>query len=109
MFPIGTSATIVACGSSEPEDRYVLPAELWADTNLDEHRRFASESLRKPTRLIAFLAPNADGIAVGFAEASLRFDYVNGCATSPVGFPRRLVRPGCGSPAWYRSRARRGR
>lgn len=27
-----------------------------------------------------------DGRAVGFAEASLRRDYVNGCETSPVAF-----------------------
>jgi len=32
------------------------------------------------------LARAPDGAAIGFAEATLRRDYVNGCATSPVGF-----------------------
>ena len=35
---------------------------------------------------MAFLARDNHGEALGFAEASLRFDYVNGCSTSPVGF-----------------------
>ncbi len=34
----------------------------------------------------AFLAHAGDGPLVGFAEASLRRDYVNGTSTSPVGF-----------------------
>ena len=33
-----------------------------------------------------FLARDAAGRAVGFAEASLRHDYVSDCETSPVGF-----------------------
>lgn len=33
-----------------------------------------------------FLALAADGRAIGFAEATLRHDYVNGTSTSPVGF-----------------------
>ncbi|MDR0183069.1 aminoglycoside 6'-N-acetyltransferase [Lysobacter arvi] len=33
-----------------------------------------------------WLAFDADGVAIGFAEASLRRDYVNGTQTSPVGF-----------------------
>ncbi|MGS1078205.1 aminoglycoside 6'-N-acetyltransferase [Pseudoxanthomonas beigongshangi] len=33
-----------------------------------------------------FLATNADGQVIAFAEASLRHDYVNGTEASPVGF-----------------------
>lgn len=33
-----------------------------------------------------FIAFGADGAAVGFAEATLRQDYVNGTDSSPVGF-----------------------
>ncbi len=29
----------------------------------------------------------ADGVAIGFADASIRHDYVNGCDSSPVAFP----------------------
>ncbi|EBL5154416.1 GNAT family N-acetyltransferase [Salmonella enterica subsp. enterica serovar Dublin] len=28
----------------------------------------------------------ADGVAIGFADASIRHDYVNGCDSSPVAF-----------------------
>jgi aminoglycoside 6'-N-acetyltransferase I len=86
MLPIGNSATVVACGSTEIEEWSALRAELWVDGSLDEHRAFVAESLGEPTRLIAFLARDGGGLAVGFAEASLRFDYVNGCETSPVAF-----------------------
>lgn len=33
-----------------------------------------------------FVAETADGALIGFAEASLRNDYVNGTESSPVGF-----------------------
>jgi aminoglycoside 6'-N-acetyltransferase I len=33
-----------------------------------------------------FLARNAAGGAIGFIEATVRHDYVNGCETSPVAF-----------------------
>lgn len=36
--------------------------------------------------LAAFIARDADGAAIGFAEIAIRRDYVNGCDTSPVGF-----------------------
>jgi aminoglycoside 6'-N-acetyltransferase I len=41
--------------------------------------------LRNPDA-VTFLARDADGRTIGFAEATLRRDYVNGCETSPVGF-----------------------
>lgn len=34
----------------------------------------------------AFIARDDGGRPVGFSEASIRRDYVNGCDTSPVGF-----------------------
>ncbi len=42
--------------------------------------------LAAPERLVAFLAFDANGRAIGLAEAALRHDYVNGTETSPVGF-----------------------
>ncbi|EJC6509965.1 GNAT family N-acetyltransferase, partial [Salmonella enterica] len=35
--------------------------------------------------LASFIAM-ADGVAIGFADASIRHDYVNGCDSSPVAF-----------------------
>ena len=42
--------------------------------------------LASPERRVAFLALDETDAAIGFAEASLRADYVNGTQTSPVGF-----------------------
>jgi aminoglycoside 6'-N-acetyltransferase I len=54
---------------------------LWPHGSVDEH--IADASTTDQLRLIARLD---DGTAVGFGEASIRRDYVNGCDTSPVGF-----------------------
>lgn len=51
-----------------------------------DHRDDLLVSLCEPGSLIGFLGRNAAGEAVGFAEAALRNDYVNGCDTSPVAF-----------------------
>ena len=54
-------------------------------------------------RHIAFMALNGEGEPVGFVEASLRFDHVNGCDTSPVAFIEGVyVRPD-----WRRGRIAR--
>lgn len=42
--------------------------------------------LSEPNRYAAFIAISQEGRTVGFAEASIRRDYVNGCDTSPVLF-----------------------
>jgi aminoglycoside 6'-N-acetyltransferase I len=86
MPATGRSYTVATCGLPELDDWSGLRAELWADGTVEEHRAEAGLALDEPTRLVAFLARDADGRAVGFAEASVRSDYVNGCSTSPVGF-----------------------
>lgn len=64
-----------------------LRVALWPHHSIEYHRdelsrMFFSES----GDAIAFIARNAAREAVGFAEASLRHDYVNGCSSSPVLF-----------------------
>lgn len=54
----------------------------WAEA---EHRAETEAALANPDA-ITFLARDGFGQAIGFAEATLRRDYVNGCITSPVGF-----------------------
>jgi aminoglycoside 6'-N-acetyltransferase I len=54
----------------------------WAEA---EHRAETQAALTNPDA-IALLARDDQGRAIGFAEATLRHDYVNGCTTSPVGF-----------------------
>ena len=53
----------------------------WAE---EEHRAEALVALANPDA-ITLMAYDEDR-AIGFAEATLRHDYVNGCTTSPVGF-----------------------
>lgn len=55
---------------------------LWPDN--DAGRPEEARRILDNPDAVTFLA--FDGQAVGFAEATLRHDYVNGCETSPVGF-----------------------
>ena len=63
-----------------------LRHELWPDATQAEHALEAQDVLQSPGQAAAFLALNTEGMAVAFAEAALRHDYVNGCTTSPVAF-----------------------
>ena len=73
-----------------------LRLALWPDQSLEQHRAEAEANLaRTDGRSQTFVA--VDGVEViGFAEVSLRGDYVNGCETSPVAFVEGIyVRPEC--------------
>lgn len=63
-----------------------LRQALWPDGDLAGHADDIEEQLAKPERAGAFLAVDEDGIAFGFAEATVRGDYVNGTESSPVAF-----------------------
>ncbi|MGO1073749.1 aminoglycoside 6'-N-acetyltransferase [Lysobacter sp. CA199] len=73
-----------------------LRAQLWPEQELAD---LASEldDWFEDARLAAFVAEAGDSLC-GFAEASLRRDYVNGTESSPVAFLE----------GWYVSPARRG-
>jgi aminoglycoside 6'-N-acetyltransferase I len=73
--------TITAAGL---EDWVGLRRALWPWPEA-EHRAEVRAALENPDAM-AFLARDDSGAAIGFAEATLRRDYVNGCTTSPVGF-----------------------
>ena len=62
-----------------------LRAQLWPDHPIEEHRRDAHELLARGDKAAVFVA-KSDGQLVGFAEATLRVDFVNGSSTSPVTF-----------------------
>jgi len=71
-----------------------LRHELWPDASVAEHAREAEAILNNPAEAAAFIAWDSQGAVAGFAEAALRHDYVNGCATSPVAFLEGIyVRP----------------
>ncbi len=76
------------------DDWTALRAELWPEDAIADHRAEIAEALASENDLIAFVAEDSEGHIVGFVEASLRHDYVNGCETSPVAFVEGLyVRP----------------
>ncbi|HZF97934.1 MAG TPA: aminoglycoside 6'-N-acetyltransferase [Pseudoxanthomonas sp.] len=72
--------------SADAQAWAALRAALWPDEDPSRHLPDIHTFLANSARAAAFLASTAGGEAVGFAEASLRFDYVNGTETSPVGF-----------------------
>lgn len=75
---------IEPCSESALDELAVLRPLLWPEEDSD-HRADALRALRNPDA-VTLMARDETGAAIGFAEASLRRDYVNGCTTSPVGF-----------------------
>ncbi|MFM5710546.1 MAG: aminoglycoside 6'-N-acetyltransferase [Aeromonas veronii] len=60
-----------------------LRQQLWPHHALSAHLQEGVEMLAN-AHLNAFLALDEQSKAVGFADAALRHDYVNGCNSSPV-------------------------
>jgi len=59
--------------------RSALWPEMTEEDNLRETAKLGDEAFVR-------MALNTEGNPAGFAEATLRTDYVNGCETSPVAF-----------------------
>ncbi|KJF68447.1 aminoglycoside 6'-N-acetyltransferase [Rhizobium nepotum] len=74
---------IKIAGEASLDDWSSLRFRLWPDASSAEHR---AELLAFSDTEVGFIAHDPAGTAIGFAEASLRQDYVNGCDTSPVAF-----------------------
>ena len=62
-----------------------MRSALWPHASRPELEREAAALLLKKPAAVAFLL-RADARTVGFAEATVRVDYVNGCSTMPVAF-----------------------
>src|SRR5947209_17546976 len=79
------ASVIERCTSGEDAGWLALRDGLWPqprDLQLGEMAAIAAE----PRRYAAFVAYGHDREPVGFAEAALRTDYVNGAQSSPVAF-----------------------
>lgn len=64
-----------------------LRALLWPDDDAAAHAEdIAATFLTGDPDQIAFVAESDAGRMIGFVEASIRRDYVDGCDTSPVAF-----------------------
>lgn len=76
---------IAVCTLADLEDWTRLRVALWPDYSPQELRIGAEAMLGDTAESIALICRVA-GQPAGFAEGSLRRDYVNGCETSPVTF-----------------------
>jgi len=72
--------------ATDLDDWAALRAALWPDGSPAEHRKDLVELMAEQQPIVGFVARDLRGTLVGFAEAALRIDYVNGCETSPVAF-----------------------
>ena len=61
-----------------------LDCQLWPDHTVEEMCAEFAEILAKPDA--AFFLAYAEETAVGFAQCQLRYDYVEGTDSSPVGY-----------------------
>lgn len=77
---------IELCMSTEQPGWLPLREALWPHCSKAEHLAEMAEFLAQPERCVQFVAYTQTYQPVGFAEASLRSDYVNGTKSSPVAF-----------------------
>ena len=61
-----------------------LACQLWPDNTVEEMRLEFSEIITKTDA--AFFLAYAEETAIGFAQCQLRYDYVEGTDSSPVGY-----------------------
>jgi aminoglycoside 6'-N-acetyltransferase I len=59
---------------------------LWPEMTEAENLRETEAMMTATSRFFVRIAMNREDKLVGFVEATVRSDYVNGCATSPVVF-----------------------
>lgn len=82
-----TAATIRPARAADVAAWSQLRAALWPDDDAAAHAEDIAETfLSGDPDQVAFVAEGEDGELLGFVEASIRRDYVDGCETSPVAF-----------------------
>lgn len=90
----GTTFTVEEFRPQFLDDWIALRCLLWPGGSEHERRVEAGTLLQRSNRAVVFLARSPGHVTIGFAEATLHYDYVNGCATSPVAFLEGIyVRP----------------
>ena len=83
---------VAEAGAADRDDWLELRTLLWPGSPGDHPGEM--EAIRTSDDLHCVIARDVHGRAIGFAEAAIRSDYVNGCDTSPVGFLEGIfVRP----------------
>lgn len=77
---------VEVCMSVEQPGWLALRQALWPQYGSEAHLAEMASFLANPRRYGHFVAYDASRRPLGFAEASVRTDYVNGTETSPVAF-----------------------
>lgn len=78
---------IVAATADHLSQWAALRIQLWDWDSVEEHAEEAAALyLADHPDRAAFVAFDDAGVMIGFAEAAIRRDYVEGCETSPVVF-----------------------
>lgn len=77
---------IQSCTSVEQPGWLPLREALWPHCSREEHLSEMAEFLAQPERFTQFIAYTEERQPIGFIEAALRRDYVNGTESSPVAF-----------------------
>ena len=83
---LGEPVSVHVATEADVYDWAQLRYELWPNSSLSEHAADIAAVLARPDETLNLIAVSEDGMAIGFAEASLRHDYVNECDSSPVAF-----------------------
>ncbi|WP_436070608.1 aminoglycoside 6'-N-acetyltransferase [Devosia sp. LjRoot3] len=83
---LGQPVRVASATKADAADWLAMRTALWPGGRDEEHAADIAELLDDAGETINLIARGADGVALGFAEAALRRDYVNGCKTSPVAF-----------------------
>lgn len=83
---LGQPVKIALATAADAADWVTMRTALWPSGGNGAHAADIAELLEDAGETINLIARDADGAALGFVEAALRRDYVNGCKTSPVAF-----------------------
>ncbi len=75
---------IEKCGTDQLPQWVALRIALWPDEDAQQIAAEAPAMLAQ-ANLLVLVAREGEAV-IGFAEAAIRNDYVNGCETSPVAF-----------------------
>ncbi len=83
---LGKPVKVAPATAADAADWAEMRGALWPSGAGGEHAREIAELIAEPGETLNLLARDDDNQALGFLEASVRHDYVNGCKTSPVAF-----------------------
>lgn len=82
-----TAVTVRPATAADVPEWSAMRAQLWPDDDAAAHAADIAETfLSGDPDQVAFVAEGDGGTLLGFVEASIRRDYVDGCDTSPVAF-----------------------